>query len=52
MFESMTKEQAGEAILAGVKEYYKTFMQKEPYKEGNRILYAGRVFDEHEIGKE
>jgi CDP-6-deoxy-D-xylo-4-hexulose-3-dehydrase len=49
MFESMTKEQAGKAILDSVKDYYQTFMRKEPYKEGDRIPYAGRVFDEHEM---
>jgi len=49
MFESMTKEQAVQHILDSVKEYYKTFMQKPPYKEGDRIPYASRVFDEHEM---
>jgi len=49
MFESMNKEQATERILESVKEYYKTFMQKEPYKDGDRIPYASRVFDEKEI---
>jgi CDP-6-deoxy-D-xylo-4-hexulose-3-dehydrase len=32
-----------------VKSYYKAFMQKPPYKEGDRIPYASRVFDEHEM---
>jgi CDP-6-deoxy-D-xylo-4-hexulose-3-dehydrase len=49
MFESMTKEQATQHILDSVKEYYRTFMQKPPYKEGDRIPYASRVFDEHEM---
>jgi len=49
VFESMTKEQATQHILDSVKEYYKTFMQKSPYKEGDRIPYASRVFDEHEM---
>ena len=49
MFESMTKEQASQQILDSVKEYCKTFMQKTPYKEGDRIAYASRVFDEHEM---
>jgi len=49
MFESMTKEQAAEHILDSVKEYYSRFMQKSQYKEGSRIPYASRVFDEQEI---
>ena len=49
MFESMTKEQAAKHILDSVKNYYKSFMQKPPYKEGDRIPYASRVFDEHEM---
>lgn len=49
MFNSMTKEQATQHILDSVKEYYKTFMQKPPYKDGDRIPYAARVFDEHEM---
>jgi len=49
MFESMTKEQATQYILDNVKEYYKTYMRKPPYKDGDRISYASRVFDENEI---
>jgi CDP-6-deoxy-D-xylo-4-hexulose-3-dehydrase len=49
MLESMTKKQATQHILDSVKEYYKTFMQKPPYQEGERIPYASRVFDEQEM---
>jgi len=49
MFESMTKDQAGQHILECVKEYYKVFMQKPPYRDGDRIPYVSRVFDEKEI---
>jgi CDP-6-deoxy-D-xylo-4-hexulose-3-dehydrase len=49
MFESMTKEEATQTILDSVKAYYQTFMQKPSYKEGDRIPYASRVFDEHEM---
>ena len=49
MFESMTKEQAMQQILKNVKEYYKTFMQKPQYQDGDRIPYASRVFDEQEM---
>jgi len=49
MFDSMNKEQAVKQILESVKEYYLTFMQKEPYKDGDHIPYASRVFDENEM---
>jgi CDP-6-deoxy-D-xylo-4-hexulose-3-dehydrase len=49
MFESMTREQAAEQILSGVREYCRTFMQRPPYKPGDRIPYAARVFDESEV---
>ena len=49
MFESMTKEQATQQILENLKEYYKIFMQKATYHDGDRINYASRVFDEQEI---
>ena len=49
MFESMSKEQALKHILGNVKEYYRIFMQKPQYREGDRIPYASRVFDECEL---
>ena len=49
MLENLTKEQAKERILTLVEEYYNNFMQKAPYKEGDRISYAGRVFDAEEM---
>ncbi|MDR1250544.1 MAG: DegT/DnrJ/EryC1/StrS family aminotransferase, partial [Treponema sp.] len=49
MFRSMTKEQATGIVLDNVRTYYKTFMQSAAYKEGDRIPYASRVFDEREI---
>jgi CDP-4-dehydro-6-deoxyglucose reductase, E1 len=49
MFEHMTKEQATAQILESVKAYYKEYMQKPAYKDGDRISYASRVFDEHEM---
>jgi len=45
----MSKDQAAQHILDSVKEYYKTFMQKPPYRDGDRIPYASRVFDEREM---
>ena len=49
MFETQTREEAVAIILDSVKEYYKTFMQKKPYREEDRIPYASRVFDEREM---
>jgi len=40
-----TKEQ----ILELVKQYYKENHVKKPYKKGDRITYAARVFDEEEM---
>ena len=36
-------------ILALVKEYYKENHQKKEYEPGDRINYAGRVYDEEEL---
>ena len=49
MFETMTKDDAVQYILDSIKEYYKTFIKKTPYKDGDRIPYASRVFDEQEM---
>lgn len=49
MFENKTKEEATKQILDSVKEYYATFMQKPAFKDGDRISYASRVFDEREM---
>lgn len=49
MFENKTKEEANREILENVKEYYKKFMVKPEYKDGDRISYASRVFDENEM---
>src|SRR5574344_1217974 len=49
MFENESKEQATKQILESVKEYYKKFMVNPDYKEGDRISYASRVFDEKEM---
>ena len=49
MFENKTKEEATKEILESVKEYYARFMQRPEYKDGDRISYASRVFDEKEM---
>lgn len=38
-----------EQILSLVKEYYKENHQKKEYEPGDRINYAGRVYDEEEL---
>lgn len=49
MFENKTEEQAKEQILSMVAEYCDTYKAKPPYKEGNRIPYASRVYDSKEM---
>ena len=49
MFENKSKEEAQKEILNSVKEYYKAYMVKPEYKDGDRIAYASRVFDEKEM---
>ena len=49
-FKDMSEDQAREKIKELVKEYYHSFKEKkEPYKEGDRITYAARVYDEKEM---
>ena len=40
---------AREEILAKVKEYYENYHIKAPYKTGDRIPYASRVYDHSEL---
>lgn len=50
MFEHKTEKEAREEILNKVKEYYNCFLKKDgEFKEGDRINYSGRVFDEKEL---
>lgn len=49
MFEGKTKEEANKEILNSVAEYCKKYMVKPEYKDGDRISYASRVFDEKEM---
>ena len=49
MFEGMSKDQANKEILKSVSEYYNKFMVKPEYKDGDRISYASRVFDDKEM---
>lgn len=50
MFENMTEQEARKQILENVGEYCRQFhMNKKEYKEGQRIPYASRVYDEQEM---
>ena len=49
MFENKSKEEATKEILGVVKEYYAKYMKRPEYKDGDRISYASRVFDEKEM---
>lgn len=49
MFENKPEKQAREEILALVAEYCDTYKCRPEYKEGDRISYAGRVFDSKEM---
>lgn len=50
MFKGKTEIQARNEILELVAEYYHEYKEnEEPFKEGDRISYAARVFDEKEM---
>lgn len=50
MFNELTEKQARKKIKEAVAEYYHAFKEKkEPFKEGDRITYAARVYDEKEM---
>lgn len=49
MFEQKTEAQARQEILELAGEYCERFHQKKPYEEGDRIPYASRVYDKHEM---
>ena len=47
--ENKNQAQAKEEILSLVKQYYQNYMQPKSYQIGEKISYAGRVFDEDEM---
>ena len=50
MFDNMNEKEAREFILSSVSEYCaKYHNQKKPFKAGDRVPYAARVYDEHEM---
>jgi CDP-6-deoxy-D-xylo-4-hexulose-3-dehydrase len=51
MFEHMRKDEAFRYILDRVEEYHRMYIApKSSFREGDRIPYAGRVFDHREMG--
>lgn len=49
MFENQTEPEARQEILDYVKKYCDTFHIRDPYKKGDRISYASRVYDSAEM---
>lgn len=49
MFEHMTEQEARAQLLEAVAAYCDTFHNPAPYQEGDRIPYAGRVYDAEEM---
>ena len=49
MFENMTEEQAREQIEKLTAEYCKKYHKRSEYSSGDRINYAGRIYDENEM---
>lgn len=49
MFDNMTENEARSEIISLVKAYSEKFLKRPVYKEGDRINYASRVFDEKEV---
>lgn len=49
MFDGKTEEEARQEILTQVDAYCKKYHQPKPYKKGDYIHYAGRVYDSAEM---
>lgn len=45
----MTQQQEREHILEQVREYCEKYHEKKPYQPGDRIPYAGRIYDAEEM---
>jgi CDP-6-deoxy-D-xylo-4-hexulose-3-dehydrase len=45
----MNKDSLRKKILTAVEEYYKEAFTEKPFTAGDKISYAGRIFDEHEL---
>lgn len=49
MFENMSEQEARKYILDNVKKYCNHYHKQETFKIGDRIPYASRVYDSHEM---
>lgn len=49
MHENMTEQEAKQDLLRQVHEYYLKYHQNKVWKQGDRIPYAGRVYDSREM---
>ena len=49
MFENMTEQEARRQLLELVGAYCDKYHKKEPYRAGDRIPYASRVYDREEM---
>ncbi|MBP1586827.1 MAG: lipopolysaccharide biosynthesis protein RfbH [Clostridia bacterium] len=49
MFDNLTEAEARQKILGDVAEFVKKYHTPKPFKEGDRISYAGRVYDDREV---
>ena len=49
MFDGMDEKQARKDVLKAVSEYCNKYHKKKPYAEGDRIYYAGRIYDYEEM---
>lgn len=49
MFENRSEQEARKEILGQVREYCKKYHGKKEYRTGDRIPYAGRIYDEEEM---
>lgn len=49
MFENKSEQEARKEILGQVREYCKKYHGKKEYRTGDRIPYAGRIYDEEEM---
>lgn len=49
MFENLSEKEARDKILSLVDEYCKVYHRKEEYNKGDKIPYAGRVYDAEEM---
>ena len=49
MFHNMTELEARKTILKQIEAYCNKFHNQKQYKRGDRIPYASRVYDSHEM---